>query len=276
MTVAERSPLLRWWRKLERLAPVAGLALVVAAAILAPQSPQGGEETERRHARIRGAFEAVPLRLGDWIGEDQPLPPAAVEMLRPNAVLSRDYRRLGDPARLSVSIIHCGDVRDMGSHYPPICYPAHGWSLRSESASSQAGLPEAWVTDAARESGPVGTPSSLTLGSTQLPCRIYRFSRMLDSLTEARMTVVNAFILPSGEWRSDLESIREASERRRLAAEGVAQIQLVMSGWPDAVAAVELADEFLAMLPRGVFVSLGWSSDDDDGSDDESMEPRDE
>lgn len=90
------------------------------------------------------------------------------------------------------------------------------------------------------------------------------------------MTVVNAFILPSGEWRSDLESIREASERRRLAAEGVAQIQLVMSGWPDAVAAVELADEFLAMLPRGVFVSLGWSSDDDDGSDDESMEPRDE
>jgi hypothetical protein len=272
MTNSERSPLLNGWRKLERLAPIAGLSLVVAVAILAPQAPQGGEETERRHARIRLAFESVPLRLGDWIGEDQPLPPAAVEMLRPNAVLSRDYRRLGDPARISVSIIHCGDVRDMGSHYPPICYPAHGWSLRNESASDRAGLPEAWSTDTAGARGPVGMQGSLTLGGDRLPCRIYRFSRMLDSLTEARMTVVNVFILPSGEWRSDLESIREASERRRLAAEGVAQIQLVMSGWPDAAAAMELAEEFLAELPPRIFLSMGWQPPDADGP----MKPRDE
>jgi len=24
-------------------------------------------------------------------------------------------------------IVHCGDVRDMIGHYPPVCYPANGW-----------------------------------------------------------------------------------------------------------------------------------------------------
>jgi hypothetical protein len=262
VTSNSSNALLRWWRSFGRLAPLVGLALVVGVAILAPQSPQGDEELQRSHAGIRRAFESVPLRLGEWIGEDQPLPPAAIEMLRPNAVLSRDYRRLGDPARISVSIIHCGDVRDMGSHYPPICYPAHGWSLRPEPSQDQTRLPASWLDDSAARSGPAGVPSSLRLGDVGVPCQIYRFSRMLDSFTEARMTVFNAFILPSGEWRPSLESIRVAADRRRLAVEGVAQIQLVMSGWPDLGSASELAEAFLGVLPSGVFESLGWHGAD--------------
>lgn len=262
MTSTSSNALLRCWRSLGRLAPLLGLALVVGVAILLPQSPQGDEELQRRHAGIRNAFESVPLRLGEWIGEDQPLPPAAIEMLRPNAVLSRDYRRLGDPARISLSVIHCGDVRDMGSHYPPICYPAHGWSLRPEPSQDQSRLPAAWLDDSGGRSGPAGVPSALRLGDASVPCQVYRFSRMLDSFTEARMTVFNAFILPNGEWRPDLESIRGSADRRRVAIEGIAQIQLVMSGWPDLGAASELAEAFLDVLPSGVFESLGWTGTD--------------
>jgi hypothetical protein len=252
------TPLVRWWREFNRLGPMLTLALVVVAAIAAPQPPQQDDGIRAQHDRIRIALESVPLRLGDWIGEDRPLPPAAVEMLRPNAALSRDYRRIGDPTRLSASLIHCSDVRDMGSHYPPVCYPAHGWSLRSEPGSDADRLPESWSTTAESRRGIPGVRSSLRVSTIgEVPVRVYRFSRMVDGLTEVRMTVFNAFILPDGSWRAELESIRDSANRRRVSREGVAQLQLVVPGWPSMESVTAAFEAFLDEMPLSVFEALG-------------------
>jgi hypothetical protein len=252
------TPLVRWWRELNRLGPILTLVLLVVVVIAAPQPPQHDDRIRAQHDRIRLTLDAVPLRLGDWIGEDRPLPPAAVEMLRPNAALSRDYRRIGDPTRLSVSLIHCSDVRDMGSHYPPVCYPAHGWSLRSEPGGEADRLPESWsIADESRRGIP-GIRSSLRISMLgEVPVRVYRFSRMVDGLTEVRMTVFNAFILPDGSWRAELESIRDSANRRRVSREGVAQLQLVVPGWPSMESVATAFEAFLDEMPLSVFESLG-------------------
>ncbi len=234
-----------------RTAPWLALVMAGLAVVAAPQPSATDGATTERHARIERVFSSVPLRVGEWIGEERPLAPAAVELLRPNAALSRSFRRIGDPSTIVLSLIHCSDFRDMAGHYPPVCYPAHGWSLADP-------------IDVASE--PVaGTDSSARLESTSLsieglgefPVRCYRFSRRGDGLAQIRMTVLNAFILPDGRWVSDLATIREGASRRRLAGEGVAQLQLVVGGWPSIESIREQCQSLLSSFPSGVFETLG-------------------
>jgi len=216
------------WRSAGRIGPWLSLVIVVGVGILAPQPPTVDAELVARHDRIRRVLEGVPLRCGEWIGEEQPLAPSAVELLRPNASLSRSYRRIGSDERVMLSLIHCSDARDMAGHYPPICYPSHGWTLdRPLEASTQAGgLVDAAVAE------DFESIEVVTVDGRLMPMRVYRFSRMGEGLTEIKMTILSAFILPDGSWNSDLGAIRDVQTRRRASREGVAQIQVVFAGWP--------------------------------------------
>jgi len=237
-------------RVVGRMGPSISLMVVVSVALLAPQPPAVDAQVMAKHDRIRRVLEAVPLRCGEWIGEEQPLAPAAVELLRPNASLSRSYRRIGSDDRAAISLIHCSDARDMAGHYPPICYPAHGWSL------SRLG-------DGSLDGG-IGTPPSpkvedgfesieLVLRDGRVvPLRVYRFSRLGEGLAEIKMTILSAFILPDGGWGSDLGVIRDAQSRRRVSREGVAQLQVLFAGWPSTDAVTEPAKSLLGALPPAV------------------------
>lgn len=238
-------------RSVNRSAPWLALALGVFAVLVVPQPPAVDEAVVERHARIERVLSSVPLRVGEWIGEERPLTPAAVELLRPNAALSRSYRRIGEPASVAISLIHCSDFRDMAGHYPPVCYPAHGWTMAAAGTGLQTlGGPEVDVEG-------VETTSLEIDGFGRFPVRCYRFSRMGDGLVQIKMTVLNAFILPDGSWVSDLGTIRDAASRRRVTGEGVAQLQVVTAGWPSIDSIREQAESLLASMPSGVFETLG-------------------
>ena len=54
------------------------------------------------------------------------LPRQAFDMLNPNVLDSRTFDDLTTGRSFSVLLVHCGDVNDMGAHYPPECYPGSG------------------------------------------------------------------------------------------------------------------------------------------------------
>ncbi len=239
------------WRAANRCGPWVAFVFAAGAVLAMPQPPAVDAGVILRHAKIERALATVPLRVGDWIGEERPLTPAAVELLRPNAALSRSYRRIGDSASIAVSLIHCSDFRDMAGHYPPVCYPAHGWSLRPEDAARDVDLDdEKQVISSLRIDG-VGTFST----------RCYRFSRLGDAITEFKITVLNAFILPDGSWVNDLGAIRDAASKRRLAGEGVAQLQLVLPGWPAVDLIRDQCEQLLSSMPARLFELLGAGDD---------------
>jgi len=246
------------WRTAGRLGPWLSLVIVVGVGILAPQPPSVDAELTARHDRIRRVLEGVPLRCGEWIGEEQTLPPSAIELLRPNASLSRSYRRIGSDERVMLSLIHCSDARDMAGHYPPICYPSHGWSLErpSDASTLVAGLVQPRADEGEFESLEV-----VTADGRLMPMRVYRFSRMGEGLTEVKMTILSAFILPDGSWNSELGAIRDVQARRRASREGVAQIQVVFAGWPSVDVVAEPATSLLNALPRVAIDVLGDGSD---------------
>mgnify|MGYP007071125856 CR=1 FL=1 len=33
--------------------------------------------------------------------------------------------------QVNVAVVQCRDARDMGGHYPPICYPGQGWTPKN-------------------------------------------------------------------------------------------------------------------------------------------------
>ena len=51
------------------------------------------------HSRARAGVESIPYLIGDWTATDQQVPPAAVNLLRPNVILSRRYVEHGSTTR---------------------------------------------------------------------------------------------------------------------------------------------------------------------------------
>ncbi len=185
---------------------------------------------------------AVPFFIGDWIGQDRPVPAEAQKLLRPNAIFSRVYEKPGG-AWAHVLIVHCSDARDMIGHYPPICYPSAGWL---EDSSDE---PKRVV---------------LNLDEADLPVHVYRFRRMQDQGRELSIRIFNAFVLPDGTVTQDISDINRQSERLAVSAQGVAQLQVLTSASADGTDAKETATELLngmRELMKALRVGQGASRD---------------
>ncbi len=156
--------------------------------------------------RVAGAIERVPYRVGHWIGRDVEAQPAAVRLLRPNKLMQRRYTHDATGEDLNLLIVHCGDVRDMTGHYPPVCYPAHGWR---------------------QESGEPATEVIQLLGQLA-HARVYRFDLTREGASR-RMSVVNFFVLPGsgGPITPDMADLERATQRRDSATLGSAQVQIL-------------------------------------------------
>ena len=153
------------------------------------------------------AIDAVPYKIGPWLGQDVEVSPAAVELLKPNRILQRVYTAPGsvEPG-FSLLISHCGTTKDMAGHYPPICYPAHGWTPRSD------------------------RPIELDSRFGTIPARAYRFTRG-RGLGRIEMSVINFFVLPSEEsrFRSSMDELMRLDVIRSRHADGIAQVQVLIS-----------------------------------------------
>lgn len=241
---------------IQRIGPWTALAIAVAFSIWLPLPPTRSAEVDKRHQNIKAVFEAVPLRLGDWVGEESPLTPAAVELLRPNAAICRTFRRLGVQENFKFSLIHCSDFRDMGGHYPPVCYPAHGWTLESGIAPGENGWTSAAGEVMASEDPRTSLSVTIPGGDQSRELVIYRFSRSGAAFREAQMTVLSAFILPDGRWTGSLREIRDSASRRRITSEGVAQVQVALAGWPALDSIEDSIRALLGSIPEQVWRSM--------------------
>jgi len=93
-------------------------------------------EADEFHRAAAIAVAGIPVRIGSWNGTDYPLPPSAIELLRPNATLNRVYtNNMG--REVGFLLVQCRDSRDMLGHYPPICYKGQGWEVPEEKATLQ-------------------------------------------------------------------------------------------------------------------------------------------
>ena len=157
------------------------------------------------HQQVRTAIEAIPVEIGSWVGTDVPVPPAALAMLRPNAIVSRRYINKRTGRHVDMLVEQCRDARDMAGHYPPVCYPSSGWTPQKET-------PMQWTI-----------ADGLTIHGTE-----YEFSQMLPE--RASLIVVDSvFVLPDGSITRDMKGVRMLAADYRRHFYGAGQIQVVFS-----------------------------------------------
>jgi hypothetical protein len=178
---------------------VAAVLLVTVALSQRVSIDQGA--VEAYHARMKEVIESMPIDRGGWRSSEVPIPPSATKLLRPNAIIAREYRTQ-DRGGLSATIliVQCADIRDMQGHYPPNCYPAHGWSSGEQSSDASFG-----PLDAVR----------------------YEFRRSTGS-EEKGITVYNLFVLPSGAVTHSMDAVSKAGADYVVRPYGAAQLQVVI------------------------------------------------
>lgn len=189
-------PIAHFFSILVSLALLAGMA----AARLTRPAP---EDAEPYHRQVREAADALPFQIGDWFGADQDVPPAAIQMLQPNVLVSRRYRSIDTGRVATILLVHCKDARDLAGHYPPVCYPAHGWTMDSTT-------PRRWNVD------------GLLIDGTE-----YGFSFRMATATR-RMVVASFMVLPGGQILPDMKGVRHAAADYTRHFYGAAQIQLIL------------------------------------------------
>ncbi len=159
-------------------------------------------DAQAYHENIRRAAGQIPMRVGEWVGQDVPVPPAAVQMLSPNVILSRRYVDVARGLDASVLLIQCGDARDMTAHYPPVCMGNAGGRLDR--------------ADPRR-----GTGGDLVVDGTD-----YEFStRSFDRMDTVH--IANFMVLPDGRIAPDMTLVTEAASDVRRRYFGSAQVQVV-------------------------------------------------
>ncbi len=182
--------------------PFALLTLVGIGLLRA--NPGDEAAIEAYHHRVAEAVEAIPVDIDGWVGQQVPLPQAATNLLRPNALIARNYSNQERGVSATLMIVQCRDTRDMTGHYPPRCYPANGWLEP--------------------EHDPVGM---VDVDGQEM--RFYRFHRVAGH-AERDITVYSLFVLPTGEKTVSMVDVRRLSADYRYRRYGAAQIQVVIDG----------------------------------------------
>jgi hypothetical protein len=182
------------------------------------------EDAEPYHERAKWAIDAFPYVIGYWTGNDEPVPEAAVKLLRPNALLSRRYTNHppdGHGAQWADLLIsQCADSRDMTGHYPPSCYPNNGEPPVGERRAFQLNVGGIWIDGFE-----------------------YQFKARRGQGCE-RKSVYNFFIVPGRGIVPDITGVQAAAGDYQRRYFGAAQFQVVM----DADQSPEVRDEVFTTL----------------------------
>ena len=170
-------------------APLIALALLLLLPDTSSESRVKSEAILARNALVARVFRAAPYRIGNWLGEDVEVPSAAIEILRPNAILSRRFTHLKDGRLASFYIIHCSDARDMGGHFPPVCYPAQGWVLDTQQTCE------------------------VSIEEDSIPMRVYQFHGGVEFAQQEQLRVFNFFVQRDGDLSAERPRINYLRER---------------------------------------------------------------
>lgn len=219
---------------LQAMAPATTIVLLGAMHV---QTDAWGRDpgVDQYHLEARRAVNGVPMRFGGWVGNDVDVPQAAVALLKPNALLGRRYVHEATGRVANLVIVQCRDTRDMSGHYPPVCYPAHGW--RTGAAPLRVEL------DA----------GGRTLESTRYAFERAEFDRV------SRITIFGFFIIPGVGIVQDMEGVREAASDYRLRRRGAAQVQVLVDASLPTLDQERIASEILGAIVPAIDGLLGES-----------------
>ncbi len=178
------------------------LLAAMAAYSIGSIRPSGSEAYFRE---VRRAIEELPSNIDGYRGVDTPVLPGAVELLRPNKLLQRQYRHPLTGSSFSVLIVHCGDVRDMMGHFPPVCYPSNGWTMEEAREDS---IQRAF-------DGPI-------------PITRYRVTRDDGTASYAKV-IANTFVVPRADspLGRDDRALDMVTRTRWSSGLGAAQVQII-------------------------------------------------
>lgn len=237
------------WRRLLRLvnefAPMLAVVMLIAAPAVLPTVEPLTPAMIERTERIVKAIEQAPWVVGRWTGRGVTVPPSAWRILKPSAILSRRYRETSHdadsgrvPMDVTFTVVHCTNLRDMQGHYPPICYPAHGW--RTNDASTRVIV---W-----RDSS-IGEASVM----------FYEFDQRGVFGDVQTIRVLNFFIMPNGMITPDMDGLRSMARWRGASNYGIAQVQLVGGASLDPVEGLKILSEMVDGMPElfGVLMRKG-------------------
>ena len=210
-------------RKLIAFVPTLAILLTMAAMGFEP--PGRARVDQAYFDGVSDAIAAIPYRIGSWIGADVEAQEPAVRLLRPNKLMQRRFLKTDGSSAFSLLFVHCSDARDMQGHYPPVCYPAHGWVInRAERAE-------------------------FALGTDRVPSTVYHLSALRQG-DERTMTILNFFAVPSEQdsLAADMAAVNRASATSARSGLGAAQIQLIVTGHVSVEEMTELAEEVGAAI----------------------------
>ncbi|MCC7147533.1 MAG: EpsI family protein [Phycisphaeraceae bacterium] len=181
--------------------PILTLAVLVGLATEVRSRPKP-QDAAPYHTFVKSVVEAIPVRIGDWLGSERPVPRQAQQLLSPNALLSRSYRNLRTGEQVGVLLVQCRDARDMVGHYPRYCYPNSGWNLLSAERQD------------------------LSAGDLLIPATRYEFAMERTGDT-FHLSIYNFMILPNGAIVPDIQGVNAAEADYTQRFFGAAQVQFV-------------------------------------------------
>ena len=187
--------------------------------------------------RVRQAVGDVPASFDEWHSRPIEIPADALDMLKPNAVLSRRYTHRDTGRSVNLLIVHCRTARDLVGHYPPVCYPSIGWIQRSQRYEPMPRLclsRPSLVPQEHREANAasVSTPSAGDAGSLThrgpLPFTRYRFRQSLLGEANA-IEVWNLLLVPGRAPVAEMDRVRDRAASYLTHFFGAGQVQLVFT-----------------------------------------------
>lgn len=225
------------YRKLRTWLPLTlTLALLGVSRARIAGAPTGAPRATEAHLALVGrAIDEIPYKIGRWLGEDEATNPAAYELLNPNRLLQRRYTNIDDgDLSFSLLVSHCPEERDMLGHYPPVCYPAHGWLYNSDEMEDV----------------------SIPHGGGELDARRYVFSRR-QGLERTDMVIYNFFVVPSEllPFARSMDPLDRPDVLLSRREGGVAQVQVLLSPGLTRERELEVASNAAGAL-RGMFEAI--------------------
>jgi hypothetical protein len=187
--------------KARLLAPLLSLALA-GGLYLQMQRFAVEDDAGAYHEAIAQAARDLPIRVGEFEGDDAQLPPAAGKLLRPNVMMARRYTSPRGE-RVNLVIVQCFDSRDMSGHYPPNCYPGNGWMMGGDTR----------MTD-------------VELWGRNVTMARYGFTRS-DGTRTVGTVIYNFFVLPTRGFETSMSIVRKATGDYRARPYGAAQVQVI-------------------------------------------------
>jgi hypothetical protein len=112
---------------------VAGV-LLVGLTFAEAQFSDRWAESNVSPEEFAARFAKVPMEIGDWKGEDQPVLDAVLKKTGAVGYVSRAYRNQKTGQEVTLWLI-VGHARDICRHTPDVCYPSSGFHKQSQENS---------------------------------------------------------------------------------------------------------------------------------------------